>query len=202
MPSGYDWLATPVRKVINGHQDAFSQRLGQECQPFTSDPPAEALFDPKKVAIVSNGRCASSCSLFSVSNACCHLPVLWHSDLRTRMQITMAKEEGSKTIVYGGRSSVQQQYCGTVGGQSTDFSTIDSEIKTTHLKNNSLAPPDFITNSVQGITFRLGFGVIQKDEPEGTCLFLFVLSSDVVDSHSGWLDIQSGRTTRRTSTSP
>jgi hypothetical protein len=41
--------------------------LGQECQPFAIDPPAEGLFDPKKVAIVGNGRCASSCSLFSVS---------------------------------------------------------------------------------------------------------------------------------------
>ena len=41
----------------------------------------------------------------------------------------MAKEEGSKTVVYGGRKDVKQEYCGTVGGQSTDFSTIDTEIK-------------------------------------------------------------------------
>jgi hypothetical protein len=41
----------------------------------------------------------------------------------------MSKEEGSKTVVLGGRKDVQQQYCGTVGGQSTDFSTIDTEIK-------------------------------------------------------------------------
>ena len=41
----------------------------------------------------------------------------------------MNKEEGSKTVVVGGKSDVQQQYCGTVGGQSTDFSTIDTEIK-------------------------------------------------------------------------
>ena len=41
----------------------------------------------------------------------------------------MAKEEGVKTVVLGGRKGVQQQYCGTVGGQSTDFSTIDTEIK-------------------------------------------------------------------------
>lgn len=41
----------------------------------------------------------------------------------------MAKEEGSKTVVVGGKSDVPQQYCGTVGGQSTDFSTIDTEVK-------------------------------------------------------------------------
>lgn len=41
----------------------------------------------------------------------------------------MAKEEGSKTVVIGGRQGVEQRYCGTVGGQSTDFSTIDTEVK-------------------------------------------------------------------------
>ena len=66
-PAEYDWLKDPVRKVINGREDFFSQKLGQECQPFSIDPPGEGLFDPKKVAIVGNGRCASSCSLFSVS---------------------------------------------------------------------------------------------------------------------------------------
>lgn len=87
----------------------------------------------------------------------------------TRLKITMAKREGAKTVVYGGNRLVHQQYCGTVGGQSTDFSTIDSEVKTTHLKSNPLAPPDFLTNSVQGITWRLGFGVDNKNEPEGMC---------------------------------
>ena len=41
----------------------------------------------------------------------------------------MAKSEGSKTVVVGGKSDTPQKYCGIVGGQSLDFSTIDSEIK-------------------------------------------------------------------------
>lgn len=41
----------------------------------------------------------------------------------------MAKEEGAKTVVLGGKKDVQQEYCGTVGGQSTDFSTIDTQVK-------------------------------------------------------------------------
>ena len=41
----------------------------------------------------------------------------------------MAKEEGAKMVVLGGKKDVQQEYCGTVGGQSTDFSTIDTNIK-------------------------------------------------------------------------
>ncbi|KAK7685580.1 hypothetical protein QCA50_011447 [Cerrena zonata] len=140
-----DWLEPLQKKTINGRADAFSPRMSDICQPFDIAPPSEQLFDPKKVVIVNNGRCASSCSLFS---------------------ITMAKKQGSKTVVLGGKKGVQQQYCGTVGGQSTDFSTMDTEIKTTHLKNNTLAPPDFLTNSVQGITWRLGFGVNDPTQPE------------------------------------
>uniref|UniRef100_D8Q8U2 Tail specific protease domain-containing protein n=2 Tax=Schizophyllum commune (strain H4-8 / FGSC 9210) TaxID=578458 RepID=D8Q8U2_SCHCM len=119
--------------------------MGQECQPFDMDPPSEALFEPENVIIMSNGRCASSCSLFS---------------------ITMAKAEGVRTLVYGGRTDTPQQYCGVVGGQSTDFSTIDSEIKSVKLKNHTLAPPDFLSNSIQGITWRLGYGIDDPKQPE------------------------------------
>ncbi|KAJ8082869.1 hypothetical protein PM082_008726 [Marasmius tenuissimus] len=142
-----NWLIPPVNVTINGHPDQFSQRLGQECQPggFVVDPPDVALFDPKNVVIVSNGRCASSCSLFS---------------------ITMQKEEGAKTVVLGGKKDVKQQYCGTVGGQSTDFATIDTEIKTAHLKDDPAAPPDLIIRGVQGITWRLGFGIENTEQPE------------------------------------
>ncbi|KAL1745699.1 hypothetical protein HDZ31DRAFT_35878 [Schizophyllum fasciatum] len=145
-PAESDWLE-PEKVAINGHEDAFSQRMGQECQPFGMDPPSEALFLPENVIIMSNGRCASSCSLFS---------------------ITMAKEEGVRTFVYGGRADTTQQYCGVVGGQSTDFSTIDSEVKASSvkLKNHSLAPPDFLSNSVQGITWRLGYGIDDPTQPE------------------------------------
>lgn len=143
-PAESDWLE-PEEVVINGHADAFSQRMGQECQPFDMDPPTEALFEPENVIIMSNGRCASSCSLFS---------------------ITMAKEEGVRTLVYGGSADRAQQYCGVVGGQSTDFSTMDTEVKSAKLKNNTLSPPDFLTNSVQGITWRLGYGIDDPLEPE------------------------------------
>ncbi|KAF9049822.1 hypothetical protein BJ165DRAFT_1454055 [Panaeolus papilionaceus] len=143
-PATADWIK-PYSVEINGHQDAFSQRLGQECQPFSWDAPVEGLFEPDNILIVSNGRCASSCSLFS---------------------ITMSKEEGVRTVVVGGKADTPQDYCGTVGGQSTSFSMIDSEIKSTQLKGHKLAPPDFLTNSVQGITWRLGLGIDNTDEPE------------------------------------
>ncbi|KAL0578755.1 hypothetical protein V5O48_003253 [Marasmius crinis-equi] len=141
--NGTNWLKPLDKRVVNGHPDPFSQRLGQECQPFAMDPPEKALFEPQNVVIVSNGRCASSCSLFS---------------------ITMSKLEGAKTVVVGGKQDVPQQYCGTVGGQSTSFSMIDTEIKSTGLKNHTLAPPDLLANVVQGITWRLGFGLGKHSE--------------------------------------
>ncbi|PPQ79960.1 hypothetical protein CVT25_003032 [Psilocybe cyanescens] len=139
-----NWLK-PANVVINGHNDSFSQRLGQECQPFEWTPPDHGLFEPKDILIISNGRCGSSCSLFS---------------------ITMSKSEGARTVVLGGKNDVPQQYCGTVGGQSLGFSTIDTDIKTVKLKNHILAPPDFLTNSVQGITWRLGYGIDDTETPE------------------------------------
>ena len=164
-PEDYDWLKDPVKRVINRREDFFGQKLGQECQPFSFDPPAEGLFDPQKVAIVSNGRCASSCSLFSVSS------FLFSQFSRTVFltqldQITMNKLEGVKTVVFGGRNTVKQQYCGIVGGQSTRFATINSEIKSTKLKGHPLSPPDFLTNSIVGITWRLGFGIWDPEQPE------------------------------------
>ncbi|TFY58144.1 hypothetical protein EVJ58_g6598 [Rhodofomes roseus] len=112
IPGEEDWLQPPVRKTVNGVEDMFSQRLGDECQPFEMDPPAEPLFDSNKVVIISNGRCASSCSLFSIS---------------------MAKREGATTVVVGGKDDVPQQYCGVVGGQSIRFPNIDTEIKASEL---------------------------------------------------------------------
>ena len=119
----------------------------------------------------------------------------------------MAKEEGSKTVVYGGERGIEQEYCGTVGGQSTDFSNIDTNIKVSGLsllgrrtrsRSSRFRLPtsratrllrltctylllhvhattsDSIhcskTNSIQGITWRLGYGIQDPTQPEGMCL--------------------------------
>ena len=74
--------------------------------------------------------CASSCSLFSVSWTNDKLPKKnFFLTLIDFFQITMSKYEGVRTVVVGGKNDVQQDYCGVVGGQSTHFSDIDTEIK-------------------------------------------------------------------------
>ncbi|KAG8766775.1 hypothetical protein FRC15_006130 [Serendipita sp. 397] len=99
----------------------------------------------ENIGIVNNGRCASSCAIFTT---------------------TMVKKEGVRIAVVGGRQLMPQQYTGTVGGQSTSFTVLDSEIKSTLLKKHALAPPDFIGNAYQGLTWRLGFGLKNPSNPE------------------------------------
>jgi hypothetical protein len=55
-----------------------------------------------------------------------------------------------KTVVLGGKPETTQQYCGVVGGQSLNFVPLNVELKSLGLKNDTLAPPDFLTNSYQG----------------------------------------------------
>jgi len=65
-PPDYNWLEPPVKETINGHDDAFSQRIGEECHPLELEPLAEAPFPIDNIGIITNGRCASSCSIFTV----------------------------------------------------------------------------------------------------------------------------------------
>ena len=76
----------------------------------------------------------------------------------------MVKKHGTKIAVLGGRQGSTQHYAGTVGGQSTSFVAIDSEIKSTKFKDAPDAPPDFITDSFQSLTWRLGFGIGPRPE--------------------------------------
>lgn len=45
------------------------------------------------------------------------------------IQIALSKHYGVTTVVVGGKEGTVQQYTGTVGGQSSDFSTMDTEVK-------------------------------------------------------------------------
>ncbi|CAE6521832.1 unnamed protein product, partial [Rhizoctonia solani] len=62
-----------------------------------------------------------------------------------------------KMVVVGGKPGTTQQYCGIVGGQASKFVDINSELKSFRLTNDALAPPDFFTNSEQGIVLRLAY---------------------------------------------
>ncbi|KAH7108013.1 hypothetical protein BKA62DRAFT_680695 [Auriculariales sp. MPI-PUGE-AT-0066] len=137
-PEFYNWLTPGNPRVVNGRQDAFGDAIGDECQPFDAGETLEALFDTKNVLIVNNGRCSSSCSLFTIS---------------------MSVNYGTRSVVVGGKPNTKQQYCGTVGGQSTSYVTMDTQVKTTKLKSDALSPPDLLAAVSVGITWRLGYSI-------------------------------------------
>ncbi|TFK72083.1 hypothetical protein BDN72DRAFT_378506 [Pluteus cervinus] len=143
-----NWLEPSVDIIVNGRHDSFSRRIGPRCSVAHGDwpivPPIEPLFDTKKVVIIGNGKCASACGIFS---------------------LTMAKHEGSKTVVLGGKKDVKQKYCGTIGGEQWHFPALDSEIKTAKLKDHPLAPPDLLVNGVFGFVWRLSFGIDLPEVP-------------------------------------
>jgi len=105
----------------------------------------------------------------------------------------MVKKHATKIAVLGGRQGHTQFYTGTVGGQSTSFAVIDSEVKTAHYKDDPDAPPDFITDSSQGLTWRLGFGIFDPRPEEWAthaANFSFPLTTDTVNQPLAiWRDV-------------
>ncbi|KAJ7717043.1 hypothetical protein B0H16DRAFT_1338436 [Mycena metata] len=138
-------------------------RLGAECPPgpngFAFTPPDAALFNTSKSVRNPEGifgrtvahtyvRCASSCA---------YLPF-----------VTMAKEEGAKIVFVGGKNDVKQEHCGNVGvilQFFSDYSNLDTDTKTTHLKTNSVAPPDLSVNGVQVSPGTRALGVWDTQQP-------------------------------------
>ncbi|CUA71424.1 Autophagy-related protein 2 [Histoplasma capsulatum NAm1] [Rhizoctonia solani] len=136
--ANFDWLDPPINMQVNGVADKFSQKIGDTCLPFSETLPTTQPFEFENIAIMGNGRCASACSLFS---------------------IIMSTKYNVKTVVVGGKQGTTQQYCGVVGGQSLSFVPLNAELKSLGLKNDTLAPPDFLTNSYQGITWKLAYSL-------------------------------------------
>ncbi|KAH8990805.1 hypothetical protein EDB92DRAFT_2114806 [Lactarius akahatsu] len=83
--------------------------------------PTTPPFDLNKVAIIGNGNCASTCSLFTT---------------------LMFERHQTKIAVFGGNPLQQIQYKGMAGNQVLEWADLDTEIKTAGLKNDPLAPPD------------------------------------------------------------
>ncbi|KDQ06430.1 hypothetical protein BOTBODRAFT_141061 [Botryobasidium botryosum FD-172 SS1] len=143
-----NWLEPSVPTLVNGVQDDFSQKIGAFCPepwPYGLEPPAEPIFNPDSIVILGNSDCASSCTLFSID---------------------MVVKHGVKSVVYGGKPGVQQQYASMVGGAISTFSVLDSAFKTAGLKDHPLAPPDLLVNAHQGIVFEMAFSIKKAPEME------------------------------------
>ncbi|KZT22301.1 hypothetical protein NEOLEDRAFT_1138220 [Neolentinus lepideus HHB14362 ss-1] len=144
MPNTYDYNSPSVPLFINGQTDASSQRFHDLCTPYDVTPPANPPFDLKNVAIVSNGDCASTCSMFSTS---------------------MYERHGTKIAVFGGKPGETMEYKGMAGNQVLEWADIDTEVKTAGLKDDPLAPPDLLVSGDLRHNWRTAWSYLDESRP-------------------------------------
>ncbi|KAH9048867.1 hypothetical protein EDB84DRAFT_1556539 [Lactarius hengduanensis] len=125
MPLDFDYNDPSVPFVVNGRNDPISQRFEDGCPAPNVEIPTTPPFDLNKVAIIGNGNCASTCSLFTT---------------------LMFERHRTKIAVFGGNPLQPVQYKGMLPSttlQESRHSRSLAQIKTAGLKNDPLAPPDF-----------------------------------------------------------
>nr|GAT43444.1 predicted protein [Mycena chlorophos] len=145
MPSDFDYMVPDVPIVINGRADATSQRFHDTCELTYAVPmPATPQFDLTKVAIVSNGNCASTCAMFST---------------------LMFERHHTKVAVFGGKPGENVEYKGMAGNQVLEWTDIDSEIKTANLEDDPLAPVDLLVSGNFRHNWRTAWSFLDETLP-------------------------------------
>ncbi|KAF7319487.1 TSPc domain-containing protein [Mycena chlorophos] len=158
MPSDFDYMVPDVPIVINGRADATSQRFHDTCELTYAVPmPATPQFDLtqpirthvylllfSKVAIVSNGNCASTCAMFST---------------------LMFERHHTKVAVFGGKPGENVEYKGMAGNQVLEWTDIDSEIKTANLEDDPLAPVDLLVSGNFRHNWRTAWSFLDENLP-------------------------------------
>ncbi|EIN14491.1 hypothetical protein PUNSTDRAFT_140772 [Punctularia strigosozonata HHB-11173 SS5] len=124
-PPTHNYIDPPneTEEPVNGQIEKDAQRFHDICTPFNIDMPRNPPFDLNKVAIVGNGNCASTCSMFST---------------------LMFEHYHVKIATFGGKPGETLEYKGMAGNQVLEFSDLKSEIKTAGLNGDPLAPPDLL----------------------------------------------------------
>ncbi|KAI0267449.1 hypothetical protein BC834DRAFT_78050 [Gloeopeniophorella convolvens] len=144
MPANFDYNTPSVPAIVNGRSQPTSQRFEDVCPPSPVEIPATPPFDLENVAIVGNGDCASTCSLFTT---------------------VMFERHNTKTAIFGGNPHQDIQYKGMAGNQVLEFSDLDTEIKTAGLKDDPLAPPDLLVNANMRHNWRIAYSFFNEKLP-------------------------------------
>ncbi|KAH9030512.1 hypothetical protein EDB85DRAFT_1866414 [Lactarius pseudohatsudake] len=154
MPLDFDYNDPSVPYTINGRDDPTSQRFEDICPTLNVTIPKAPPFDLNQIAIIGNGFCASTCSLFTT---------------------LMFERHQTKIAVFGGNPSQSIQYKGTVkltfafaamaGNQVLEWFDLDTEIKTAGLKNDPLAPPDLLVNGDMRVNWRSAYSFSDENVP-------------------------------------
>ncbi|EIM87280.1 uncharacterized protein STEHIDRAFT_156264 [Stereum hirsutum FP-91666 SS1] len=135
-----------IQFIVNGQDQPTSQRFHDICTPYAVPIPATPPFDLKNVAMVNNGNCASTCSLFST---------------------VMHEKHGTKIAVFGGKPGEDVQFKGMAGNQVLEWADLDTEIKTAQLKDDPLAPPDLIVSANMRHNWRTAYSFLDEHTPIG-----------------------------------
>ncbi|KAF9474386.1 hypothetical protein BDN70DRAFT_884883 [Pholiota conissans] len=145
MPVTFNYDKPTLPFVVNGRIDPTSQRFHDTCTEGFSQPiPTTPPFDLNKVAIVSNGDCASTCAMFST---------------------LMFERHRTKIAVFGGKPGEVMEYKGMAGNQVLEWADLDTEIKSVGLQNDPLAPPELLVNSNFRHNWRTAWSFFDEARP-------------------------------------
>ncbi|KAF9011868.1 hypothetical protein BDQ17DRAFT_793629 [Cyathus striatus] len=145
MPLDFNYINPSAPFVVNGRSDPMSQRFHDTCElNFEVPIPDEPPFDLNKVAIVSNGNCASTCAMFST---------------------LMNERHNTKIAIFGGKPSETMQFKGMAGNQVLEWTDLDTEIKTAGVKNDPLAPPDLLVSGNFRHNWRTAWSFFDESKP-------------------------------------
>ncbi|KAJ7303009.1 hypothetical protein DFH08DRAFT_1089560 [Mycena albidolilacea] len=137
LTSNRDFMDPPVPQTVNGVVDAYSHPFLDDfgnssaaLTNFTAPP-----FAGKDLVLVSNGICASTCSIFSSY---------------------LFQKHGVRSAVFGGTpNSTMAQFDGGIkGSEVTDLNTILFELGMAGLKNDTAAPQPLPISASLSLNFR------------------------------------------------
>ncbi|KAF8651172.1 hypothetical protein AX16_004827 [Volvariella volvacea WC 439] len=145
MSNTFNYITPAFPFVVNGRRDPTSQRFHDTCDLAFSQPvPETPPFDLNKVAIVSNGNCASTCAMFST---------------------LMNERHNTKIAIFGGKPGEVMQFKGMAGNQVLEWFDLDTEIKTAGVKDDPLAPPDLLVSGNFRHNWRTAWSFFDENVP-------------------------------------
>ncbi|KAG6915617.1 hypothetical protein DXG01_010693 [Tephrocybe rancida] len=145
IPANFNYINPSAPFIVNGRSDPTSQRFHDTCEFFFSQPvPVNPPFDLKKVAIVNNGNCASTCAMFST---------------------LMNERHSTKIAVFGGKPGENVEFKGMAGNQVLEWVDLDTEIKTAGVKDDPLAPPDLLVSANFRHNWRTAWSFFDVNKP-------------------------------------
>ncbi|KAF8892937.1 hypothetical protein BD779DRAFT_1507835 [Infundibulicybe gibba] len=145
MPETHNYITPSAPFTVNGRSDPSSQRFHDTCELSFSQPiPKTPPFDLSKVAIVSNGNCASTCAMFST---------------------LMNERHNTKIAIFGGKPGEELQFKGMAGNQVLEWADLDTEIKTAGVKDDPLAPPDLLVSGNFRHNWRTAWSFLDETRP-------------------------------------